>query len=226
MANYLRLSPSTLGLFKECPRCFWLHIRENHKRPQGPFSSLPSGMDSLIKSYFDKYRGSLPPELMGKVRGQLFGDLKTLEKWRSWRNGLAIKDEKAKVELIGALDDCLVEEVDGELIFMPLDYKTRGFDLKDDSQDYYQHQLDLYTLMLERNGYKTAGIAYLIYYIPKKLKAGNLVEFEIVAHQMTTNINNARLLIKQALDILNGPLPPHQADCDFCRWQQLFSLLG
>jgi len=53
----LRLSPTTgLSLFKECPRCFWLHFNKNVHRPRGIFPSLPSGMDLVIKNYFDRYR--------------------------------------------------------------------------------------------------------------------------------------------------------------------------
>lgn len=225
MMGYLRLSPSTLGLFKECQRCFWLHINKNHKRPQGPFPSLPGGMDLLIKNYFDKFRGSLPPELEGKVSGRLLSDLSLLEKWRNWRKGLSAVDNKYKIELVGALDDCLIEDSNDIVYYIPIDYKTRGFDLKDNAEEYYQHQLDLYALMLEKNGYPTNGIAYLIYYIPKKLRAGNLVEFEIVPHKINTSINSARLLIKEAVESLNGPIPPHKLGCDFCRWQKLFAEL-
>lgn len=222
MAEYLQLSPSTLGIFRECPRCFWVHIKKGHKRPQGPFPSLPSGMDLVIKKYFDKFRGSLPPELEGKIEGVLFSDLATLEKWRDWRKGLRVTDEKNKVELIGSLDDCLVE---GDF-FMPLDYKTRGYDLKDDSTSYYQHQLDLYTLMLNRNGYKTKNEAYLLYYFPKELKSGTLVEFEIVPKKMKTSIDEARRLIADAMKLLSGPIPPHRQRCEFCLWQKRFEELS
>ena len=43
----------------------------NSPRPRGIFPSLPSGMDRVIKTYFDHYRGSLPPELVGEVEGKL-----------------------------------------------------------------------------------------------------------------------------------------------------------
>lgn len=216
------LSPSTLGLFKECPRCFWIHIKHGHKRPSGPFPSLPSGLDLLIKEYFDKFRGSLPPELDGKVDGVLFDDLKLLESWRDWRKGLKVFDSKAKVELAGALDDCLVD--DG--FFLPLDYKTRGFDLKDDSMDYYQHQLDLYTLMLDRNGYKTKGYAYLLYYIPKTLQSGKIVEFDVQPVKVKTSIDDARRLVKDAIQLLEGPMPPSHQGCEFCRWQEYLAEVG
>jgi len=38
----------------ECPRCFWLQIVKNIKRPAGIFPSLPSGMDKILKVHFDK----------------------------------------------------------------------------------------------------------------------------------------------------------------------------
>ena len=68
MTKYF-LSPSALGLFKNCPRCFWLEKVKNIKRPRGIFPSLPGGMDAVIKTYFDTFRAKkeLPPELDGKI---------------------------------------------------------------------------------------------------------------------------------------------------------------
>ena len=62
-----KLSPSTLNVFLDCPRCFWLDKVKNIKRPRGIFPSLPSGMDRAIKVHFDSFRtkGILPPELKG-----------------------------------------------------------------------------------------------------------------------------------------------------------------
>lgn len=60
-----KLSPSSLNLFKECPRCFWLAQHKVWKRPEGIFPSLPSGMDGVLKIHFDNFmaRGVLPPEI-------------------------------------------------------------------------------------------------------------------------------------------------------------------
>ena len=82
----IRLSPSTLNLFLECQKCFWLDQVKGIHRPRGIFPSLPGGMDGLIKKYFDKYRalGKLPPELEGKLDGvELFADGILLNKWRT-----------------------------------------------------------------------------------------------------------------------------------------------
>src|SRR3990172_537291 len=126
-----QLSASTLKLFQECPRCFWLHINKKIERPRGPFPSLPSGIDRVLKAYFEAYRksGTLPPLIQGK------------------------------------LDDCVV--LAGAKL-APLDHKTRASAPDDVSytQRYYQFQMDVYTLLLERNGQPTSRTAYVVYYFP------------------------------------------------------------
>jgi len=160
-----RISPTTgLNLFKECPRCFWLHYNEKVHRPRGIFPSLPGGMDLVIKDYFDKYRGEMVPELEGQVEGQLMPNLDLLNKWRNWRMGLEYYDKERDAVLFGALDDCLVYKDQ----YIPLDYKTRGFPVKEgDSEKYYQTQLDTYSLLISENGYNVRDFAYLVYYYPE-----------------------------------------------------------
>ena len=109
----VKLSPSALNLFLDCPRCFWLDKLKGIKRPRGIFPSLPGGMDREIKGHFDCFRskGSLPPELGGEVFSQvrLFADQEKLELWRSWRTGLVYQDKAAGTFLSGAIDDLLVK---------------------------------------------------------------------------------------------------------------------
>ena len=157
-----KLSPSKLNLFLDCPLCFYLQEKEGVKRPAGIFPSLPSGMDLVLKKYCDKFRGDLPPELKGKVEGVLLPDKALIDKFRNWRT-FSFEEEDAM--MYGAMDDCLKHE---EYI-IPVDFKTRGFDLKEDTSDYYQNQLDCYCLLLDKNGYKTKGIAFLIYYLPEEV---------------------------------------------------------
>src|SRR3989344_1821817 len=66
--NIIKVSPSGISSLLECPRCLWLQMNENVKRPRGIYPSLPNGMDDVFKKYFDEYRGgdSLPPEIDGK----------------------------------------------------------------------------------------------------------------------------------------------------------------
>jgi len=210
-----RLSPSSLNVFLECPRCFWLDKNKKIKRPRGIFPSLPGGMDLVIKKYFDKYRlnNELPPEVQNKIIGKLFSDIATLEKWRNWRNSdLRYEDKGSNATLIGALDDCLVE--DG--YYIPLDYKTRGSELKEDPRKYYQNQLDCYCLMLESRGYKTKGLAYLLYYWPEEVRRDSVVKFHVEPIKIETNIESAKRIIKDAAALLASPMPKPGANCEYC----------
>lgn len=214
MAKY-KLSPSALNLFRDCPKCFYLAKNKNIKRPRGIFPSLPGGMDRVLKEYFDRYRvrGEMPPEVAGKLPGELFGDLAALERWRSWRaTELLYEDKKYGVTLSGALDDCLLDKG----AHLPLDYKTRGSELKDDPRKYYQTQLDCYTLMLEASGYKTSGLAYLLYYWPLKAEENGLVKFEVFPIRIETKIEAAKEILREAALTLAGPLPKPSKNCEYC----------
>lgn len=212
-----RLSPSALNLFLECQKCFWLERAKDIHRPRGIFPSLPGGMDLLIKKYFDKYRnvGKLPPELEGKVGGvKLFADQELLGKWRGWRSALAFEDAESGAVLSGMLDDLGVENG----FYVPLDYKTRGFDVKEGGESFYQNQMNCYTLLLRENKMKPAGYAYLIYYIPKDVAENGMVRFDIVPKKVETNPDAALKVVRDAVSLLSGPMPETHSECAYCSW--------
>ena len=211
-----RISPTTLNLFRECPRCFWLKLNQKMARPEQPSSTLPRGMDILIKKYFDRYRPQKqPPELKGKMPGELMQDQRLLDRWRNWRTGLQFVDRSLGGSLLfGALDECFV---DGD-IYMPADYKTRGFALKEDSIKYYQNQLDCYTLLLLKNGYKVNNRGYLIYYILDSVAENGDSKYAVSLIEMKTNPDNAYADFKNAVERLQQPLPELNPSCSFCSW--------
>jgi len=218
----IKLSPSKLNLFQECPLCFWLQEVKGIHRPTQPFSSLPSGMDLLIKKYFDLWRekGELPPEIQGKVKEKPLQNQELLRRWRYWGTGPKYEDKKLGFVLQGALDECFVDPStsSGQVYYIPVDYKTRGFDLKNDSLKYYQLQMDCYTLLLEAEGYKTKKAAYLVYYIPKKVRANGKVDFAVEIHKVKTDPENAIKVAQEAVKTLKGAQPPSHSECGFCSW--------
>lgn len=219
MPQLVKLSPTTgLNLFSECRRCFWLHYNQWVRRPRGIFPSLPSGMDAVIKDYMDSYREKdiLPPELEGKVVGKLMPDLYTLNRWRDWRaDSLAYEDKELNVVVSGALDDCLVHDDH----YIVLDYKTRGWAPKrGQSEEYYQTQLDVYTLLLAEKGHKTKDFAYLLYYFPHKIYEDGKFGFQTEVVRVETNIERAKSIVKDAVLVLRGPLPKRHSDCEYCTW--------
>jgi hypothetical protein len=212
-----KLSPSSLNLMEECPRCFWLHFR-GKKRPAGVFPSLPSGMDRILKKHFDKFmeRGILPPEIRetGECKGcKLFNNKELLEKWRNNRKGITFTDKEGNI-LGGAIDNLLVK---GKRLIV-LDYKTRGFPLKEDTHEHYQAQLDIYNFLLRKNGYETEDFSFLLFYVPKEVLETGEVVFDTKLIKMKINIKDAEMLWKKALKILNEPCPKkhHEKICPWC----------
>jgi hypothetical protein len=216
----IRLSPSTLNVFLECKKCFWLAQAKDIHRPRGIFPSLPGGMDLLIKKYFDKYRelGKLPPELKGKVDCELFPDPELLNKWRSWRSALAYEDPESGAVLSGMLDDLGIVGEGMFKKFVPLDYKTRGFDVKEGGESFYQNQLNCYGLLLRENGMPPAGHAYLLYYIPKEVAEKGATRFDVVPKKVEINPDEALKVLRDAAALIKGPMPATHSECEYCAW--------
>ena len=220
--NTIQLSASALSLYMECPKCFWLQKINGIHRPSQIFA-LQSNFDRILKSYFDKFRekNELPPELTGKVEGKLFGDKELLEKWRNaLRPTLKYRHPKyPDFSLAGGIDDCLF---DGKY-YIPLDFKTTGSSrFEENSEKYYQHQLDIYNFLLEENGYKTKGMAYLVYYKPEEVAGEGLMKFQIVVKKMETDHKRALRLFEDAIELLQNPMPKSHSDCQFCSWANDF----
>lgn len=214
-----KLSPSSINLMEECPRCFWMHYH-GKKRPAGIFPSLPSGMDAILKTHFDKFmeKGKLPPEIKkeGECQGcKLFNNKQLLDVWRNARKGLETKDREGNV-FKGAVDNILVK---GNKLIV-LDFKTRGFPCKEDTHKHYQNQLDLYNLLLQKNGYKTEGFAFLLFYHPKEVLETGEVVFDTKLIKMPVSIKNANNLWKKALKILNGKCPKKHEE-KICPWCEI-----
>ena len=214
-----KLSPSSLSLLKECPKCFWLHFNKNIKRPEGIFPSLPAGMDRILKAHFDSFRdkGLLPPELEqlnGHVK--LFDNIELLKVWRNNLKGIQWNDENGNL-FKGAIDNLLVKAK--KLIV--LDYKTRGFPLKEDTHEHYQDQVDIYNFLLRKNNYETENYAYLLFYHPDKVNAEGEILFHTDLIKMSISIGNAEKIIKNALKTLEGNMPNCAEECEFCKWAEL-----
>mgnify|MGYP001587637025 FL=1 len=209
-----KLSPSSLNLMVECPRCFWLAQHDVWKRPAGIFPSLPSGMDNILKEHFDKFmaRGLLPPELCNNSHCndmKLFDDSELLKIWRSNFKGISWTDDAGNV-LRGAVDNLLVK---GKKLIV-LDYKTRGFPLKEDTHEHYQDQVDIYNFLLRKNDYETENYAFLLFYHPKEVLNTGEVVFNTDLKKMKVDVKNAENIFKNAIKLLNSPCP--KKSCVWC----------
>jgi len=208
-----RLSPSSLSLFQDCPRCFWLAQHGKWKRPAGIFPSLPSGMDRILKAHFDRFRakGMMPPELKHGECSEcrLFGDLRLLTEWRNNFKGVRWADKEGNV-LHGAVDELLVK---GKKLTV-VDFKTRGYPCKEDTAAMYQHQMDIYNFLLRKNGHETEDHAYLLFYVPKEVMETGEVVFDTELIRMKVDVESAERLFRKALKTLEGECP--KETCEWC----------
>ncbi|MBA7609761.1 hypothetical protein ES703_16955 [subsurface metagenome] len=209
-----RLSPSALNLMKECPRCFWLHQRKVWRRPVGIFPSLPTGMDRILKIHFDKFRDKeeLPPELCENHECKdmkLFDDKELLKVWQNNWKGVSFTDKNGN-ELHGAVDNILVK---GKKLIV-LDYKTRGYPLKEDTAEHYRLQQNIYNFLLRKNGYQTEDYFFLLFYIPNEVTPTGEVIFDTELIKMKVDVKMAEQIWEKAIKLLNSECP--QKGCQWC----------
>jgi len=162
-------------------------------------------MDGVLKKHFDKFmeKGKLPPELCDNSECKnvkLFDDKKLLEEWRNSRKGLWFEDKDGNI-LHGGVDNILVNKTNNKLIV--LDYKTRGYPLKENTHEYYQDQLNIYNWLLEKLGYKTEDFAYLLFYYPKEVLETGEVVFDTTLKKMKVDIEGAEKLFNKAIKMLD-----------------------
>jgi len=173
-------------------------------------------MDRILKEHFDRHRenSTMPQELDGNKFGvSLFPDKEKLKEWRDNRKGLRYADSKSGVILMGAIDNLLITH---ERKYAPLDYKTRGYPLKDDTHEHYQHQMDIYSFLLEKNGMPSAGFAILLFYHPLRITSSCNVEFHAEPVQVRTSTETGEKLFIEAVKCLLGQEPEANRKCEWC----------
>ena len=215
----IQLSPNSLNLFLECQHCFWLDKNMGIKRPPPYPYALNSAVDALLKEEFDTYREKkLPHPLLKEngIKAHLFGNQKLLNQWRNNLAGIRYFDEELEATLFGAVDDVL-EFADGKIA--PLDYKSTGSTAAN-VYDRFQLQLDTYTFLMEKNGYKTPHKGYLAFYIVDKSRGFiDRLPFRKEIVEIETNPADVYDIFKDAVTVLRSDKPPeHSSDCQFKKW--------
>ena len=215
----LQLSPNSLNLFLECPHCFWLEKSQGIKRPPPYPYALNQAVDTLLKKEFDGYRakGEVHPLILAhNAQAKLFSNQKLLDQWRSNFAGIRFYDPDLDATLFGAVDDIL-EFSDGKLA--ALDYKSTGSKVAN-VYDRFQIQMDIYTHLLEKNGFKTPRKGYLAFYIVDKENGFNdKLPFKKELHEIETNPSDVPDLFQDAVSVLRKTSPPpHSPDCKHSQW--------
>lgn len=160
----------------------------------------------------------MPPELIN-LEGQykLFDNTELLTIWRNNFKGIQWQDEEGNL-FRGAIDNLLKK--DDKLVI--LDYKTRGYPLKDDTADYYQDQMDIYNFLLRKNGYATEDHAFLLFYHPKQVSEQGDVIFHTDLIRRDIQVKNAEKIFSRAVTVLKSKIPLPAENCKYCDYANAF----
>ncbi|GBD33809.1 hypothetical protein HRbin34_00103 [bacterium HR34] len=228
MEKKIQLSPSSINLFLECPACFWLEKKMGIRRPPPYPYTLNSAIDQLLKAEFDECRiqNKIPEIIQEKgIKAHLFPNQQLISQWRSNFSGLRYYDEKLDAVLFGAVDDILEFE-DGSL--SPLDCKSTGGNVAN-VYDRFQIQMDIYSYLLERNGFKTNGKAYLAFYIVDKSDGfGDAkLSFKKELHEIETKTDDVPDIFSDAIKVCRqNSIPNHSPECEFGKWYKKVKIIS
>lgn len=222
-----RLSRSKIGLYLECPRCFYVDNKLGTARPPGFPFNLNSAVDALFKKEFDLHREAQTPHPIMEKYGvdAIPFQHPNIDLWREVFKGIEYKHPSTGFTVSGAVDDVWVKP-SGELIIV--DYKSTSKDEKIETldkewHDGYKKQMETYQWLFRRNGFTVSDTGYFVYANASKDKEAfnNVLEFEVtlVPHEGDDSwVEPTLLRIKECLD--SEQIPEAADDCDYCRYRE------
>lgn len=217
------LSRSKVGLFMECPRCFYLDRRLGIARPAGFPFNLNSAVDALLKKEFDacRARGEPHPYMRDAGINAVPHAHPQLDRWRANFTGVRTVHEATGFELFGAIDDLWRDLGTGELIVA--DYKATSKDaevtLDAEWQDGYKRQMEFYQWLLRRQGLKVSDRGWFVYCNGRRDLGSfdNRLEFRVKMIPYDGDdgwIEPVLLEIRETLAASEAPAPGD--DCEYC----------
>lgn len=222
----IKLSRSKLELFLECPRCFWLDVKQGVKRPPPAPYTINAAIDYLLKQEFDAHRerGTRHPIMERYGLDAVPYQAPQLNVWRHNFTGVAHHHEPTDFHVYGALDDVWVNP-EGELIVV--DYKATGAD-QHQVYDSYRRQLEIYQWLLRQNAFNVSSTAYFVFARVNKANGfgsisptidGELarLSFNLFLEPHTGDDSWIEPALRAARTILDADMSPAQsAECQYC----------
>lgn len=216
MKKFVKISRSKIELFLECPRCFWLDVKHNIKRPEGKRTAyIGAKYDPLLKKNFDELRikKEIPEEFKDlKYNFRLFDDFKKIKNWRD--KGVEFFHPEHNLIYYGKIDDLLLLD---EKYLVPFDYKTT---LSKDFQIYdsYKNQLEIYGYLLQKAKEKVTNIG--VFYVVKIEIQDNFEKIESRELVVVENLNYDfydEVLEKLKEVYYSNQEPEPNINCEFCQ---------
>lgn len=218
----VKLSRSKIDLFLECPRCFWLDIKQGIKRPQPAPYTINSAIDYLLKQEFDAHRERGTPHPVMEKFGIDAVPYKTpkIHEWRNNFNGVAHLHTTTDFLVFGAIDDVWVNPA-GEL--MVVDYKATGAN-QHQIYDSYKRQIEIYQWLLRQNKFQVSPLGYFVFARVSKTNGFGMGEAVLPFNLFVESYEGDDTWLPNALSgareiVDSDTAPPAAAECEYCRYR-------
>ncbi|MCI0749423.1 MAG: PD-(D/E)XK nuclease family protein [Nevskiales bacterium] len=225
------LSRSKIELFLECPRCFYLDVRQRVRRPSGPPFTLNNAVDALLKAEFDGYRARRQPHpLFGPagIEAVPFSHPE-LDRWRANFTGVRWADPETGWTFFGAVDDVWTEP-SGRLIVA--DYKATAKAQAPTAQTLfpsYPRQVEVYQFLLRQKGFEVSDRAWFVY-ANGDAKAGTFggnLRFDLALIPYDGNAGWVLETWRRAVAAVSSECAPEpKLDCEWCQYRRRAEQVG
>ena len=227
----MKLSRSKIDLFVECPRCFYLDIKMNIKRPPGFPFSLNNAVDHLLKKEFDFHRAKGTKHPIQSGIDAIPAQHPLIDQWRnSLGGGVSYYDTAHDCTLYGGIDDLWVSS---EGIYHVVDYKATAKDVAvselPEWANGYRRQMEIYQWLLRKNGLKVSNTAYFVYCTGDKKWSdfNNTLHFETHLIPYLGDDSWVDGTISRLFELLSKEtIPEHNPNCPHCNFAKKQSALN
>jgi CRISPR/Cas system-associated exonuclease Cas4 (RecB family) len=222
----VKLSRTKIELFIDCPRCFWLDMKQGVKRPPGMPFTLNNAVDFLLKAEFDVHRekGTRHP-VMEKYNIEAIPFVhENMSKWRHNFTGVQFEHKPTGFLVTGAVDD-VWQTPDGKL--MVVDYKATGAK-EHKIYDSYRRQMEVYQWLLRQNGFDVSNVGYFVFAkVDKGIKFGDdgdgklaALSFEMFIEPLVGDDSWIEQALKSAKKTFDRETAPDAVPaCNFCNYR-------
>ena len=165
-----KISRSKIELYFNCPTCFYKDAKLGLRKPPTPKWNIKLAVDELLKKAMDFCRAQDRPHGIFKENGLNIKPFQheDIEKWQHTFTGIQYHDKKHNFLLYGGVDDIMIDEA-GKLVVIDFKATAKKADILSSANVYnngesYKRQLEVYSWLLQQNGFDVSDTGYLMYY--------------------------------------------------------------
>ena len=221
-----KLSRSKIEEFVQCPRCFYLDLRNGVSRPSWPAFALNIAVDKLLKKEFDTHRAQRKKHPLMEAYGleAIPFSHEKIDQWRNNFKGISYHHLPTNFIVFGAVDDLWIDK-NKQLIIV--DYKATStseeITLENEYRQAFKREVEIYQWLFRKNGFAVSDTAYFVYVNAQKDRKAFDAKLEFDIKLIPYKGSDKWVeptLIKAHKVLMSDTLPEPNPDCEYCLYRQ------